>query len=93
MLNYDVGAKSYWHQYDCNPYSEDGKLTSSNKYTIREWSHDRFHSELVHNYPILDPHGDEILGPSESNTLCPVILPLFSTTNSPNAIIISGIKT
>jgi hypothetical protein len=27
------------HQTDCRTYTEDGKLTSANRYSIREWNH------------------------------------------------------
>jgi hypothetical protein len=32
----------------------------THKYAIREWSHDRYHSEVNNNFPYLQPHGKEI---------------------------------
>jgi len=59
-VNYGFKTKSYKNQYDCNPYTDQGVPTRTHKYAIREWSHDRYHSELNDKFPNLAPHGSEI---------------------------------
>lgn len=59
-INYGFETRSYKYQEDCNPYSDDGTVTRTHKYAIREWSHDRFHTRINNNYTTLDPHGTEI---------------------------------
>ena len=59
-VNYGFKTRSYKYQHDCNPFLDDGSPTRTNKYSIREWSHDRTHSELNNKNPLLIPHGDEI---------------------------------
>jgi hypothetical protein len=59
-VNHGFKTQSYKYQHDCNPFAADGTPTRTNKYSIREWSHDREHSKLNNNDPLLDPHGPEI---------------------------------
>ena len=59
-VNHGFKTKSYKYQYDCNPYTDQGIPTRTHKYAIREWSHDRYHSQLNNQYPNLAPHGNEI---------------------------------
>jgi hypothetical protein len=59
-VNHGFKTKSYKYQYDCAPFSDQGIPTRTHKYAIREWSHDRFHSEINNKYPNLNPHGDTI---------------------------------
>jgi peptidoglycan/xylan/chitin deacetylase (PgdA/CDA1 family) len=59
-VNHGYKTQSYKYQYDCNPFSADGTPTRTNKYSIREWSHDRDHSKLNNKHPLLAPHGTEI---------------------------------
>lgn len=58
--NYGYKAKFYRGQQDCNPYFNDGNITLTNKYSIKEWSHDRFHEKLMNRHPLVDPHGVEM---------------------------------
>jgi hypothetical protein len=37
------------HQTDCRTYTEDGKLTSANRYSIREWNHNAKDMKLDYN--------------------------------------------
>lgn len=59
-VNHGFKTKSYKYQNDCNPYTDQGIPTRTHKYAIREWSHDRYHSQLNNQYPNLAPHGNEI---------------------------------
>ena len=59
-VNHGFKTRSYKYQKDCNPYSEEGLPTRTHKYAIREWSHDRYHTEVNNNLSSLRPHGKEI---------------------------------
>jgi peptidoglycan/xylan/chitin deacetylase (PgdA/CDA1 family) len=59
-VNHGFKTQSYKYQYDCNPFTADGSPTRTNKYSIREWSHDREHSKMNNDNPSLAPHGTEI---------------------------------
>jgi len=59
-VNHGYKTQSYKYQYDCNPFTADGKLTRTHKYAMREWSHDREHTRLNEKNPQLTPHGSEI---------------------------------
>jgi peptidoglycan/xylan/chitin deacetylase (PgdA/CDA1 family) len=59
-VNHGYKTKSYKYQYDCNPYSDDGTPTRTNKFAIKEWTHDRNHIKLNNKNPNLAPLGDEI---------------------------------
>jgi hypothetical protein len=55
---YGFKTISYKYQRDCNPFSINDTHTHTNKYAIKEWSHDRYHTKLNNKYPNLPPHGD-----------------------------------
>lgn len=57
---YGFKTRSYKYQTNCDPFSINDTHTHTNKYAIKEWSHDRFHTKLNNKYPNLGPHGDEI---------------------------------
>jgi len=59
-VNHGFKTQSYKYQYDCNPFSADGTPTRTNKYAIKEWSHNREHSKLNNRNPQLAPHGAQI---------------------------------
>ena len=59
-MNYGFNKKSYKDQYDCRPYFEDGMPTRTNQYSIKEWSHDRYHDKLNDIFTNLAPHGNNI---------------------------------
>jgi hypothetical protein len=59
-VNHGFRTQSYKYQYDCNPFSADGTPTRTNKYAIKEWSHDREHSKLNNRNPELAPQGSQI---------------------------------
>jgi len=59
--NYGYSKKNYEGTTDCNPYSSDGTLTPTNKYAIKEWSHDREHDKIYESkYLGEDPHGKKV---------------------------------
>lgn len=41
--NFGYDRKNYYGITDCSPYSSDGTFTSTNKFAMKEWSHDRAH--------------------------------------------------
>ncbi len=59
-VNHGFKTQSYKYQYDCNPFFADGTPTRTNKYAIKEWSHDREHSKLNNRNPQLAPHRAQI---------------------------------
>lgn len=59
-INHGFKTRSYKYQQDCRTYWEDGTTTRTNKYSIREWSHDRYHAKLNKNFSNFSPHGIEI---------------------------------
>ena len=61
-VNHGFKTQSYKYQHDCRTYSEDGEPTRTNKYSIREWSHDRFHSKLNNKFLNFSSHESEISG-------------------------------
>lgn len=57
--NFGYDKENYQGITDCRPYSYDGKPTPTNKYAMKEWSHDREHDRI--NGEIKeDPHGEEV---------------------------------
>lgn len=57
--NFGFDKENYHGITDCSPYYSDGKPTPTNKYAIKEWSHDREHDRI--NDEIKgDPHGKEV---------------------------------
>lgn len=59
-VNHGFKTQSYKYQHNCNPYNTDGSPSRTNKYSIREWSHDREHTSLNKKNPQLLPHGPEM---------------------------------
>lgn len=59
-VNHGFKMRSYKNQHDCNPYGNNGTITGTNKFSIKEWSHDRFHNKLNNRHVQFDPHGNEI---------------------------------
>ncbi|HJU58367.1 MAG TPA: polysaccharide deacetylase family protein [Nitrososphaeraceae archaeon] len=41
--NFGYDKKNYYGTTDCRPYSSDGTFTLTNKFAMKEWSHDRAH--------------------------------------------------
>ncbi|MDR4511634.1 MAG: polysaccharide deacetylase family protein [Nitrososphaeraceae archaeon] len=57
--NFGYDKENYQGITDCRPYSYDGKPTPTNKYAMKEWSHDREHDRI--NDEIKEgPHGEEV---------------------------------
>ena len=59
-INHGFKTRSYKYQQDCRTFWDDGTVTRTNKYSIREWSHDRYHASLNNKFPNFSPHGSEI---------------------------------
>ena len=59
-VNHGYKTQSYKYQYNCNPFNADGTPTRTNKYAIREWSHDREHTRLNEKNPQLSPHSAQM---------------------------------
>ena len=57
--NFGYDKENYQGITDCRPYSYDGKPTPTNKYAMKEWSHDREH-DRINDEIKEDPHGEEI---------------------------------
>jgi len=57
--NFGYDKKNYYGTTDCRPYFSDGTPTPTNKFGIKEWSHDRIHYKINH---VLkgDPYGPEV---------------------------------
>ena len=56
--NFGYDQESYEGTTDCSPYSSDGIPTPTNKFSMKEWSHDREHDD-VNKQLGGDPHGPE----------------------------------
>jgi hypothetical protein len=53
--------KSYKGSTDCRPFFSDGTPTPTNRYAIKEWSHDREHDKIYESkYLGQDPHGKKV---------------------------------
>lgn len=57
--NFGYDKKSYEGGTDCRPYFSDGTTTPTNKYGMKEWSHDRAHDSINDQYNG-DPYGEFI---------------------------------
>lgn len=57
--NFGYDKENYQGITDCRPYSYDGKPTPTNKYAMKEWSHDREH-DRINDEIKEDPHGEEV---------------------------------
>jgi peptidoglycan/xylan/chitin deacetylase (PgdA/CDA1 family) len=51
---------NYKGQTDCRTFFDDGTPTPTNRYSIKEWSHDREHNRINEKYPDNPPHGSMI---------------------------------
>ena len=57
--NFGYDKENYHGTTDCAPYFSDGTLTPTNKFAMKEWSHDRAHYK-INNEMNQDPHGSEV---------------------------------
>jgi peptidoglycan/xylan/chitin deacetylase (PgdA/CDA1 family) len=59
--NFEYGKKNYENSTDCSPYSSDGTPKPTNRYTMKEWSHDREKDKIYESkYLGQDPHGEKV---------------------------------
>jgi len=61
--NFGYGKDNYEGNTDCSPYSSDGTPKPTNRYAMKEWSHDRMHDKIYENkYESKneDPHGKKV---------------------------------
>ncbi|MGZ5509740.1 MAG: polysaccharide deacetylase family protein, partial [Nitrososphaeraceae archaeon] len=57
--NFGYDEENYHGTTDCGPYFSDGTPTPTNKFAMKEWSHDRAHDK-INNEMNQDPHGIEV---------------------------------
>ena len=57
--NFGYDKENYHGTTDCEPYFSDGTPTPTNKFAMKEWSHDRAHYK-INNEMNQDPHGSEV---------------------------------
>jgi hypothetical protein len=57
--NFGYDKDDYHGTTDCEPYFSDGTPTPTNKFAMKEWSHDKAH-EKINNEMNQDPHGSEV---------------------------------
>jgi hypothetical protein len=55
--NVGFDEKNYKGQTDCRTFFDNGMVTPTNRYSIKEWSHDRAHNHINEKYPESSPHG------------------------------------
>ena len=61
--NFEYGKKNYENSTDCSPYSSDGTPKPTNRYSMKEWSHDREKDKIYESkYLGQDPHGEKVNG-------------------------------
>jgi Polysaccharide deacetylase len=59
--NFEYGKKNYEKSTDCSPYSSDGTPKPTNRYAMKEWSHDREKDKIYESkYLGEDPHGEKV---------------------------------
>ena len=59
--NFGYGKKNYEKSTDCSPYSSDGTPKPTNRYAMKEWSHDREKDKIYESkYLGEDPHGEKV---------------------------------
>ena len=59
--NFEYGKKNYENSTDCSPYSSDGTPKPTNRYAMKEWSHDREKDKIYENkYLNEDTHGKKV---------------------------------
>jgi hypothetical protein len=57
--NFGYDEENYHGTTDCRPYFSDGNPTPTNKFAMKEWSHDRAHDD-INNEMNQDPHGIDV---------------------------------
>jgi peptidoglycan/xylan/chitin deacetylase (PgdA/CDA1 family) len=57
--NFGYDKENYYGTTDCGPYFSDGTPKPTNKFAMKEWSHDRAHDD-INNEKNQDPHGIEV---------------------------------
>jgi len=57
--NFGYDKKNYYGTTDCKPFFSDGTPTPTNKFGIKEWSHDRVHYKINKDLKA-DPYGPEV---------------------------------
>ena len=58
---FDYGKKNYEGSTSCSPYFSDGSPKPTNKYAMKEWSHDREKDKIYENkYLGEDAHGEKV---------------------------------
>src|SRR5574339_912954 len=57
--HFGYDKENYYGTTDCSPYFTDGTPTPTNKFGMKEWSHDREHSRINEKLKG-DPHGPEV---------------------------------
>jgi biotin operon repressor len=57
---FSFDESNYEGQTDCRPFFDDGTPTSTNRYSIKEWSHDEEHKLINEKYSESSPHGTMI---------------------------------
>jgi len=61
MGNFGYGKNNYEGSTDCSPYSSDGTPKPTNRYAMKEWSHDREKDKIYENkYLNEDTHGKKV---------------------------------
>jgi peptidoglycan/xylan/chitin deacetylase (PgdA/CDA1 family) len=59
--NFGYGKKNYEKSTDCSPHSSDGTPKPTNRYSMKEWSHDREKDKIYESkYLGEDPHGEKV---------------------------------
>ena len=57
--NFGYDQKNYEGITDCGPYFSDGTPTPTNRFAMKEWSHDREHDDIM-DTTNEDPHGIDV---------------------------------
>jgi len=57
--NFGYDEENYHGTTDCGPYFSDGTPTPTNRFAMKEWSHDRAHYKINNNMN-KDPHGIDV---------------------------------
>jgi len=57
--NFGYDKKNYYGTTNCSPYFSDGSVTPTNKFGLKEWSHDREHSRINEKFKG-EPHDPEV---------------------------------
>ncbi len=57
--NFGYDKENYHGTTDCGPYFSDGTITPTNKFAMKEWTHDEAHDK-INDEMNQDPHGLEV---------------------------------